>query len=189
MSSKSKSFSDLEFGPIHENNLGLLRKLNLSVFPVKYNDKFYNDILLVPQGFAEFAYVGGFVVGAICARVESYTDEDGKNSLRAYIMVIGVLAAYRGHGIGHELLDRLMKTVEEHGGLDEVYLHVQTSNEDALRFYQRHGFENFQIIRNYYKRIEPPDCYVLRKRLVLPSEHLAGVYDENEGEGKYARST
>lgn len=43
----------------------------------------------------------------------------------------------------------------------EVYLHVQTSNADALAFYKKFRFENRGVIRNYYKRIEPPDCYVL----------------------------
>jgi N-alpha-acetyltransferase 50 len=62
----------------------------------------------------------------------------------------------------------------------EVYLHVQTryhittifeyhslflicSNEEARQFYLSHGFEQTGMIENYYKRIEPPHCYVLRK--------------------------
>ena len=31
----------IEFGNITEANLDQLRKLNLSTFPVRYNDKFY----------------------------------------------------------------------------------------------------------------------------------------------------
>uniref|UniRef100_H3G547 N-acetyltransferase domain-containing protein n=1 Tax=Phytophthora ramorum TaxID=164328 RepID=H3G547_PHYRM len=50
-------------------------------------------------------------------------------------------------------------------GVVQVYLHVQTSNTAALRFYVSHGFEATQILRNYYKHIEPPDCYVLRRQL------------------------
>ena len=44
-----------------------------------------------------------------------------------------------------------------------VYLHVQVSNDDALKFYQRHGFAVTGTIENYYKRVEPPHCYVLRR--------------------------
>mmetsp|Transcript_28645 Transcript_28645/g.37541 ORF Transcript_28645/g.37541 Transcript_28645/m.37541 type:complete len:186 (+) Transcript_28645:78-635(+) len=161
----------VEFGPINENNLQQLRKLNLAIFPVKYNDKFYSDILFVPENFAQYAYVNGFVVGAICARIE----ESEGGSLKAYIMTLGVLAAYRGRGIGHLLLKRLMEAVEEHGGLEEVYLHMQTSNADALRFYERHGFDNIDTIRNYYKRIEPPDCYILKKRLSTNGNLLNNV--------------
>lgn len=64
----------------------------------------------------------------------------------------------------------------------EVYLHVQTrydsrqyflkcsdpislmySNEEARQFYISHGFEQTGMIENYYKRIEPPHCFVLHK--------------------------
>lgn len=54
----------------------------------------------------------------------------------------------------------------------EVYLHVQTSNADALSFYKKFAFENRGIIRNYYKRIEPPDCYMLALPLLKGMEHL-----------------
>lgn len=30
---------------------------------------------------------------------------------------------------------------------------------------QEHGFDVGETIENYYKRIDPPDCYVLRRRL------------------------
>ena len=40
---------------------------------------------------------------------------------------------------------------------------VQTSNDAALDFYKKAGFENVGKIDNYYRRIEPPDCFVLAK--------------------------
>lgn len=51
------------------------------------------------------------------------------------------------------------------GGVKEVMLHVQISNEDAMKFYDRLGFEKGEMVENYYKRIDPPHCYVLRKKL------------------------
>ena len=47
--------------------------------------------------------------------------------------------------------------------IEEVYLHVQTSNTEALNFYARFGFTIKDTIKNYYKRIDPPDCHVLVK--------------------------
>eukprot|EP00966_Prymnesium_polylepis_P336431 7391572-Prymnesium_polylepis.2 len=37
----------ISFGQVTEKNVEQLRKLNLSVFPVRYNDKFYTDIATV----------------------------------------------------------------------------------------------------------------------------------------------
>jgi len=45
----------------------------------------------------------------------------------------------------------------------EIYLHVQTNNEDAIKFYKKFGFEITDTIQNYYINIEPRDCYVVSK--------------------------
>lgn len=35
----------ISYGEVTEKNLGQLRALNTAIFPVKYNDKFYSDLL------------------------------------------------------------------------------------------------------------------------------------------------
>jgi len=88
-----------------------------------------------------------------------------------YIMTLGVLAAYRNHGIGSKLVTSVLDYFEsEKDGkltnVDEIMLHVQTSNTDAMKFYgDKFGFERGELVENYYKRIDPPHCYVLRKKL------------------------
>lgn len=86
-------------------------------------------------------------------------------------MTLATLAPYRNRGIGSALLNSLISYYESHATdpalstVDEIMLHVQTSNEDAIRFYQQFGFERGELVEGYYKRIEPPDCFVLRKKL------------------------
>ena len=53
--------------------------------------------------------------------------------------------------------------------LSEVYLHVQLGNDEAKQFYLSNGFEDAGIIKDYYKRIDPPDCYILKKKLAQPT--------------------
>ncbi|KAK8933468.1 hypothetical protein KSP39_PZI015764 [Platanthera zijinensis] len=53
--------------------------------------------------------------------------------------------------------------------ISEIYLHVQTNNEDAISFYKKFGFEITETIENYYTNISPPDCYVVSKLVTQPA--------------------
>ena len=86
-------------------------------------------------------------------------------------MTLGVLAAYRNYGIGSKLVESVMEyyASEKDGKLstvDEIMVHTQTSNTDAMNFYvDKFGFEKGELVENYYKRIDPPHCYILSKKL------------------------
>ncbi|ETK94703.1 hypothetical protein F441_02353 [Phytophthora nicotianae CJ01A1] len=154
---------DVVFKSVDKNNVQRLRELNLQLFPVRYNLAFYKEVVSSPLGYAQLACVGGYAVGAICCRREPV--KDGPDGLeRTYIMTLGVLESYRRAKIGSRLLEGVIaQSVRD--SVVQIYLHVQTNNTPALRFYRSHGFEATQILRNYYKHIEPPDCYVLRRQL------------------------
>lgn len=116
-------------------------------------------------------------------------DDDKRNGSsgrkRIYIMTLGVLAAYRGRRIGSKLVQSILDHYEKEvsaassgetsaqgsgGGkyalVDEIVLHVQISNTDAMKFYvDGFGFEKGEMVENYYKRIDPPHCYILRKKM------------------------
>lgn len=93
-------------------------------------------------------------VGAVACRLEP--NPDGATS-KVYIMTLGVLGEYRHAGIGTDikavlalssraagtqLLSHVMKWVEPRKeAISDVYLHVQTSNDVAIDFYKRNGFE------------------------------------------------
>jgi len=82
-------------------------------------------------------------------------------------MTLGVLAPYRNLGIGTKLLTHILQhaTLPTHPKFVEIYLHVQTSNEEALAFYKKYDFEITSTVEGYYKKISPPDAYVLSKKL------------------------
>lgn len=160
----------IDFGLINADNIEQLKIINQSCFPVTYNASFYKDMAKKQdENLCKFAYWNGFAVGAICTRIEAIPDCPGRN--RMYIMTLGVLAAYRGHGIGSNLVKSVLDyfDAEKDGKfsqIDEIMLHVQTSNDDAMKFYgEKFGFERGELVENYYKRIDPPHCYILRKKL------------------------
>ena len=49
--------------------------------------------------------------------------------------------------------------------MSEVFLHVQTSNEEAIDFYTKRGFVVGEMVKGYYKRIDPPDARILSFRV------------------------
>lgn len=83
------------------------------------------------------------------------------------------------------MLNHILKYVESDGNFDNIFLwvehwtasaelfmielfrfrHVQVNNESAIEFYKKFGFEVVDLKKNYYKRIEPADAYVLQKNL------------------------
>jgi ribosomal protein S18 acetylase RimI-like enzyme len=66
--------------------------------------------------------------------------------------------------LGSQTLGLILATASSHKPkIDKIYLHVQVSNQGAKRFYERHGFQQVEIHKNYYKRIEPRDAWMLEK--------------------------
>ena len=59
----------------------------------------------------------------------------------------------------------LNKICKERPHIKQVYLHVQVSNDVAIEFYKKFGFEVGKKIENYYRRIEPADCFLVQKDL------------------------
>ncbi len=70
---------------------------------------------------------------------------------------------------GSRLLDRCLHEAKQDDNIKEAYLHVQTNNEEAIRFYRLFNFVVGEIISNYYKQLDPPDAVVLRHMLVTES--------------------
>ena len=177
-----------------------MRKLNSVLFPIKYSEKFYNDIVqpdvedycqLSPCDRPSFpslhshshriaVYYNDIPVGTMCCRVE---EKDGQAKL--YLMTLAVLAVsqfcigispkpmqispvsqpYRSRGIGSQSLQHLIDAAAAHTKptITAIYLHVQVSNEEAKRFYERHGFKEVGLFENYYKKITPHDAWILQR--------------------------
>ncbi|CAH8281872.1 unnamed protein product [Eruca vesicaria subsp. sativa] len=142
---------------VRDKNMMQLKKLNTVLFPVRYNDKYYADAIASGE-FTKLAYYSDICVGAIACRLEK--KEGG--AMKVYIMTLGVLAPYRGIGIGSKLLNHVLDMCTKQN-MSEIYLHVQTNNEDAINFYKKFGFEITDTIQDYYVNIEPRDCYVVTK--------------------------
>ncbi|GAQ78662.1 GCN5-related N-acetyltransferase [Klebsormidium nitens] len=155
----------VSFDDVREKNLKQLRKLNQVLFPVRYEEKFYTDVLSSGE-YTKLAYYSDICVGAIASKLEKRPE----GGLRLYIMTLGVLAPYRRLGIASKLLQHCLDLCHGNAEVHEAYLHVQTSRYEAIAFYKKFGFEIVETLENYYKRIDPPHAYVLMKTLQPSAE-------------------
>ncbi|KAF8135680.1 N-acetyltransferase NAT13 [Boletus edulis] len=147
----------VSFASLTHQNIGTVRKLNSVLFPVKYSDKYYQDILQTEvEPFCQLIYYNDVPIGNICCRLENK---------ELYLTTLGVLAPYRSRKLGSQALQRIIEAASLHNKpqIKRISLHVQVSNGDAKRFYESHGFGEAGIHKNYYKKITPQDAWILEK--------------------------
>lgn len=72
-----------------------------------------------------------------------------KGGILAYIETIEVTPAQRGRGIGAELLRRVEDSARRAGALS-LWLHVDETNAEAIRLYERHGFRPHGSEEHFY---------------------------------------
>jgi ribosomal protein S18 acetylase RimI-like enzyme len=78
-------------------------------------------------------------------------------------LTMGVRKEYRGRGIGSRLLDQGLKWAESNG-YEKVYQSLPATNQDAVRFLERHGWETEAIRRAHFK---VDDEYVAEQQMAV----------------------
>lgn len=67
----------------------------------------------------------------------------------AHIMNMCVAPGYRRRGLGQRIMLQLLQVAKrQHSG--HAWLEVRTTNNPAIRLYQKMGFRKIQIRKNYY---------------------------------------
>ncbi|KAL3163256.1 hypothetical protein ABBQ32_009655 [Trebouxia sp. C0010 RCD-2024] len=151
---------DISFVEVRDENVEQLKVLNRAIFPINYQDRVYKDILASGQ-VTQLAYHTDTLVGAIACRLEAHG-----TAAKMYIVTLGVIAPYRGMRVGSRLLEKSLFEASQDSNIQEAYLHVQTNNEEAICFYTKFGFVPGETVKDYYKRLNPPDAVILRRTLL-----------------------
>lgn len=76
------------------------------------------------------------------------------------IHTIGVDPAHQGGGIASQLMDQLTAIADDHKG--PIFLEVRTDNTPAIKMYEKYGFEQMGIRKNYYQP-SGADAYTMRR--------------------------
>ncbi|KAL7424433.1 N-acetyltransferase 5 [Cryptotrichosporon argae] len=168
------------------NNAGTLRKINSVVIPVVYSDKFYKDVLdPALDDVNKIIYFADIPVGAICCRFDGLGPKD-KGEPTLNILTLAVLAPYRSYGLGHALVRHALSAclhptsppvptpskdapatraqltpAPPRKVVARALVHVQAGNDGAKRFYERLGFKQAGVEKDYYSKAEPKDAIVM----------------------------
>lgn len=155
---------------LDSQTIGRFEVLTASTLAARYPRKFYKHLLVQikkQEVIAKLAWWPGNyrAVACVCCHIEPV-------QRRLLIMTLSTIPTYRRRGVATELMRSVIESARALSTeLKDMYLHVQTSNKAALSFYRSLGFVVSREIKNYYRRLNPPDCYVLERSL-CPSVSL-----------------
>ena len=140
--------------PAHQSDSPEIRKLLAQIVQVHYDvrpDIFRqsyrneSDCTVNPQDADTPVFVAvneqNHVIGCLWCIIERMRDNSMKIN-RDWLVIddICVNEEYRGHGIGRQLVD-YAKHLAQEKGLRRIELNVYENNRDAVRFYERIGFQ------------------------------------------------
>ena len=78
----------------------------------------------------------------------------------AEILKIGTCLDYQQQGIASQLLTDMMQICQATGA-ERVLLEVREDNHAAIAFYQKHGFEQIAVRKNYYDNHDTTKTHAL----------------------------
>jgi len=156
---------DVRIRPIEPVDVERIVLLHREWFPVKYADDFYTNLTHnLSSSTPTFAIVAvrtedEEVVGALTAQIFKEWQAEDTNLLSfsladhelMYITTLGVTQEYRKRGIATMLLDSLLEfCMTQRHSIKAVYLHVLTTNDAALGFYEKQKFVRARKLDAYY---------------------------------------
>lgn len=104
----------------------------------------YEAWLANPEAFVLLAQRGGEQVGYAMVHVREGSPTWPLSERAGEIETLSVLPGERGSGTGTALLQAVRAELGTRG-ITELSLHAMPTNGDAIRFYERHGFDTYAL--------------------------------------------
>ena len=145
----------MEYSYLNLGHLSSILKIERGSNPYPWSELNFKDCL--EQGYYSLALedqteLVGFAIMAIS------TEE-------SHLLNIGVREDLRGRGHGEEILKKMM-TAAEVMGSKKVILEVRISNAIAYKLYEKLGFQEIAIRKDYYRLPDGrEDAFVMSKSL------------------------
>lgn len=146
--------SIMKIRPFETDDLPQIITLVQGTFNEAYDYNIYLDKAMEWPGGSIVAEIGTEVIGYLLATTH--------RPLQTRILILGIKEGYRGHGVGKTLMHALMNRSIIKGNRS-ITLEVRVSNDLALAFYAKLGFEMIGMIPKFYSSGE--SAFLLKKVL------------------------
>jgi len=131
----------VELRSLVDDDLDAVERIERESYPTPWSRSMFAAELVKPSSLSLGAFAPhGELVGYLI--VSRYVDA-------WHVMNVAVAAAYRRRGIASALLERLFAVTADDAQRGYT-LEVRVSNTDAMRLYERLGFEQRGVRRGYY---------------------------------------
>ncbi|MDA8093059.1 MAG: ribosomal protein S18-alanine N-acetyltransferase [Betaproteobacteria bacterium] len=130
---------DLRLRPMQLRDLETVIGIEREIYPFPWTSGNFRDSLLSGYSCWVCEKAGPVVAYGV---VMLAADE-------AHVLNIGVARDWQRRGIGRALMEHLVGVARDYGAAT-VFLEVRPSNGPALRLYERMGFNEIGVRKNYY---------------------------------------
>lgn len=152
MQTELRKVGDYIFHRCEEKDIQSVIKINLNSLPEHYSDYFFQSILReLPEAFI-VAEISNEVIGYVMCKIEYGFSNFRKLGFvkKGHVVSIAVKETDRGKGVGKVLMEEAINGIVSRKS-DEIYLEVRTSNNGAIKMYEKLNFQIKTKLRSYYR--------------------------------------
>jgi ribosomal protein S18 acetylase RimI-like enzyme len=104
----------------------------------------YESWLSEPDSFVLIAERTEILVAYAVVHIRTGSSTWPLSERTGELETLSILPGERNHGVGSAMLSAVREHLRDQG-VTELALHVVAGNDDAMRFYERHGFDTFGL--------------------------------------------
>lgn len=125
--------------PMAESDLDTVIRIERQIYPFPWSRGNFSDSL--QSGYDCWVCQNGLDIIGYAVVMPGYRE--------AHLLNIGIAKAWQGRGIGGQVLGFLIEQARR-ADAEAIYLEVRVSNMPARRLYEKAGFNELHVRRNYY---------------------------------------
>ena len=143
-------YSKIFHGSVSDESLIRIRKMTLADLP---------DVMEIENRAYQYPWTKGIFNDCLIARYDSFVCEDKEKIIgyaildvavdEAHILNLCVDPSEQGKGLGHMMLEHLIAIAQKKFA-DFIMLEVRPSNKAAISLYEKWGFNEIGVRKNYY---------------------------------------